>query len=596
MKSIFIKIRSMFNRYTYGLGKKLFIMISFIGLLLMVSLSGTIMTFTRNSMKEEINKKLENQTQQISNILDSYVLEMNQKLLGLATDPKVVELMDGEYDNVQLFMLHMNLNILLNNLGATNLWNEFYIFCFPINTMLSSNPANNTADYTELNLEGFQWFNDNNKFSKNGGPILVDFFQPPITRNNDMFAITKKIQSNYTYKTNGFVLISTDKSYFSSILENTSYTSIDFLLVTNQIGDIIYSSNSKLVDENGISNNTLIDIVKSNKKVYINNLGRSFIISMNISKNTGWNIISFSEKNGLDKDINNLNIIIIMLTAAFLGLLMIFSYLITSQFTKPVKRLIKLMRKAESEGYRIKAEIERNDEIGDLSKDFNMMMCKILENQVLRKEAEIDMLQQQINPHFLYNTLDSIMSLAAIHKTYDIYVMIERLSNLFRYSISHEENKVIDLEYELQHVENYVAIQKVRYEDRFDVIYDIDERIRGYKCLKFILQPIVENAICHGMSMTTENGLITIKGYLEDEVITLVITDNGIGMDETVTQQLDDFMNGRIKEVTFKKTKSVGLRNIQGRIQLFFGDQYGIRIYSEINKGTKVILKIPACK
>lgn len=588
-------LREIIKKYTYGLHKKLFIMIFFIGLLLTVSLSATILTITRNSMKEEIDKKLQNQTQQISNVLDFYVDEMNRKLLGLATEPKVVELMDGEYDDVRLFKLHMELNILLNNLGATNLWNEFYIFCYPIKTMLSSNPSNNTADFSELELDELQWYFDLNKM-EDFAPHLIDSFSPPITRKGDMFAIVKKIQSSYSYETEGFVLVSTDKSYFSSILQNTTYTSIDFMLITNKNGEIIYSSNEELSNENAILQNKLVNIVNGSEKAFLSRAGKKFIISKSNSQKTGWNIISFSEETVLDENLYKINIVVIFLTSGCVGLLLIFSYLTSSQFTKPVKRLIKLMRKAESEGYRIKADIDRNDEIGDLGRDFNTMMRKILENQVLRREAEINMLQQQINPHFLYNTLDSIMSLAAMHGTYDIYVMIEQLSHMFRYSISDEENKIVCVRDELKHVENYIAIQKVRYEDRIDVIYDIDEQILDCKCLKFILQPIVENAIYHGLAMTAENGLITIKGCVENDVVNLSIIDNGIGMDEVVSSQLDDFINGRIREVISGNRKSVGLKNIQERIQLFFGEQYGIKIYSEKNRGTKVILKIPAWK
>lgn len=597
MNNFFGSMRDIIKIYTYGLHKKLFIMIFVIGLLLMVSLSATILTITGKSMKEEINKKLQNQTQQISNVLDSYIDDMNKKLLGLATDPKVVELMSGKYDNVQLFILHQELNILLNNLGATNLWNEFYVFCDPVKTILSSNPSNNTANYSELNLEGIDWYNDiNSKTGANFMPQLVDHFEPPITKKGDMFAIAKKIQSNYTYKSEGFVLISIDKSYFTSILQNTTYTSIDLLLITNKNGEMIYDSNKELMKENGITRDMLIKIIMGSEKAFKSETGRKFIVAMNTSEKTGWNIISFSEENAVDKNLNNVKIIIIVLTSGSLVLLLIFSYLISLQFTKPVKRLIKLMGKAETEGYRIKSDINRNDEIGDLSRDFNAMMRKVLENQVLRREAEIDMLQQQINPHFLYNTLESIMSLAVIHGTYDIYTMIERLSNMFRYSISHEENKIVSLKNELQHVENYIAILKVRYEDRFNIFYDIDEEILEYKCLKFILQPIIENAIYHGFAMTTENGLITIRGRLEEGVISLSINDNGIGMEHSVLEQLEDYINDTNKEFAFKRTNSVGLRNIQERIQLFFGDQYGMKIYSEKGKGTKVLLMIPAWK
>ena len=593
MKFVLDSLRYTFKKYTYGLQKKMFTIILFIGIILTVSLNIAVLTIAGNSMKEEIDRKLQNQTQQISNVIDLYIKGMKNNIVDLAMNQEVIDLMNGEYTNFQAFILHRNISGILLRLVSTNLWNHFYIICFHHKVFISSDRINNIGSYAEYNLEDSKWYNEvmNSKYSL----VLLDDFTPPVPSGEKKLALVTRMKSYFPYETSGFIIISTDKTYFSDMFKSTTYTSIDFLIITDLEGKTVYSSNSEQIKANGIDKNELSGIINGHKNTYKSSTGKRFIVNTNTSKETGWKILCFSDEKTMVKNLYNMNAIIILLTSGCIGLLLILTYLVSTRFTRPLRKLMKLMHKAENENYRVASNIESNDEVGDLSKSFNTMMKKFLENQVLRKEAEIFALQQQINPHFLYNTLESIKSLAVSGRNRDIRSIAEKLGIMFRYSIS-RDNKIVNIKEEINHIENYITIQKIRYEERFDVVYEIDDRIYDYLTLKFILQPIVENSMYHGIENLAENGLITIKGYIEGKVVVFEIIDNGGGMDGEELEQLNRYISGELNSISYKKTKSIGLRNIQERIQLFFGDSYGMQVFSEKGNGTAVILKIPARK
>lgn len=588
---IFQNLGQVIKKSTYGLHKKMFIVIFLIGMVLTISLSIAILIIARSYISQDLNDKLRNQTQQISNIIDSYLEDMKKIIIAVNLNQNVIDLMNGEYTPFQSYIIYRDIYRLLSTLKSANQWNHIYIFCGYNKDLLSSDPLNITGDYSEYHIEDYGWYK--NVMDSITDLVLLDDFISPVTHQGNRFALALRVQHYYNPSIQGVIVISTDKSYFSDMIKNTSLMAMDFLVIANPEGKIVYLSNKEQLKENGINQETVLNILNKNAKTYISSSGRKYIVDINKSSKTNWSIISFSNEKILVRNFYRINAVVIVITLIFIGLLLVFSYFISSQFTKPVSGLMKLMQKAESQGYRVVSNLKRNDEIGDLSLCFNAMVRKVLENQVLRKEAEIDALQQQINPHFLYNTLESIKTLAAIHGCNDIRSMAQKLGEMFRYSINREGNKIVSIAEEIQHVENYIFIQKIRYEDRMNVLYDIDAEIYSYLTLKFILQPIVENAIYHGIEEMSSDGLITIKGYIDGGSIVFEISDNGNGIDEAALEKLNDNISGKTLNAPLKKTQGIGLRNIHERIRLFFGEDFGLKIYSRKGVGTSVVLKIP---
>ncbi|WP_048717165.1 sensor histidine kinase [Bacillus sp. 522_BSPC] len=205
---------------------------------------------------------------------------------------------------------------------------------------------------------------------------------------------------------------------------------------------------------------------------------------------------------------------------------------------------------------------------------------------VKRKEAEFHALQAQINPHFLYNTLDSINWLALKQKQYQISEMISSLGDFFRLSLNKGKDN-ISIQNELDHVMAYIQVQKIRYRDKFEVIVEVDEAIYPYYIPKLLLQPVVENALYHGIKVNSDKGTIMITGQFFDEGICFNITDDGKGMEKELVEKLNRSLNGE------NLIPLYGLKNVHNRLKLQFGPSYGVDISSEFNKYTTVSIKVP---
>ncbi|ARK30134.1 sensor histidine kinase [Halalkalibacter krulwichiae] len=238
------------------------------------------------------------------------------------------------------------------------------------------------------------------------------------------------------------------------------------------------------------------------------------------------------------------------------------------------------------------------DAIGDLARGFNHMLGKIKEliesvqkEEQLKKEAEITALQLQINPHFIYNTLESINSLARKKKEYEISHLIVLLGRLLRLSISSFEEKV-PLKQELMYVEYYLEIQKqrMRYPLKYEII--VEPAIEHYSTIKWILQPIVENAIIHGIDPLRSEGKITIYVRTKNDFILIDIADNGVGLDQDQISEINENLKHNSTNLT-KYRNRVGLYNVQTRILSRYGEPYGLTVTSTLQKGTTVQLKLP---
>ena len=217
-------------------------------------------------------------------------------------------------------------------------------------------------------------------------------------------------------------------------------------------------------------------------------------------------------------------------------------------------------------------------------------MQEIIREQTERRKSEMDALQSQINPHFLYNTLESITWMVEAKKNLDAVFMISELAKLLRISLS-KGRTVIRISDEIQHSRSYMNIQKVRYKERFQIEFDIDEEINEYCTVKLIVQPILENAIYYGVGNMDEDdgGKITIRGEKKGDDIYISVEDNGMGMNEDIVENiLKD--NNKVP----KHGSGVGLINVHSRIQLMFGNEYGLEVYSEPDEGTRIVIHIPA--
>jgi two-component system sensor histidine kinase YesM len=309
-----------------------------------------------------------------------------------------------------------------------------------------------------------------------------------------------------------------------------------------------------------------------------------------------WNLIALIEKrffyqnlNKLYENFRNAGILLVFI-------LLISTYMLSRYFTNPIRKLAEKMDTVKTLNSMSSITTDRDDEVGSLAKSYNAMMDRIRylfqENQrmeQLKKEYELKMLQSQIGPHFLYNTLACVGSLAKQNKTKEVRETIRSLVGLLSFSFD-KRSKFVTLSEELDSVRMYSHIQKMRYGDKFDLQLDIDPKALSYPILKLTLQPLVENAIFHGISGRDGRGQIVIKASMTDETLKLFIRDNGVGMESKKLNQLLEHSTEHRFSDSFN---SIGLVNVHERIRINYGDNYGIRIASYKNIGTVVRITLP---
>ena len=309
---------------------------------------------------------------------------------------------------------------------------------------------------------------------------------------------------------------------------------------------------------------------------------------------TGWRVIgvSYLDEVNATRD-RTLSSVLLTTLLCCAGVAVLIAVIFSQIITKPVKSLIGAMRGFEEhpENYRYSpapihiAELQLiSDSFGQMAWIVQSLMEKTRNEEALLRKTELKALQAQINPHFLYNTLDSIQWMCERGKNESAVRMVGALGKLFRISIS-RGHELIPIRDELKHVESYLIIQKYRYSDRFEYTFDVAESLGGYLCSKITLQPLVENAIYHGIEPLIDDGEIIISVKPDGDDILMTVSDNGVGM---TAEQVEGLLKKERSD-----SSGIGIKNVSDRIKIYFGDNYGVKVESEPDVGTKITVRIP---
>ena len=311
---------------------------------------------------------------------------------------------------------------------------------------------------------------------------------------------------------------------------------------------------------------------------------------------TGWKLIGVVPESVQETSINKFRYYIITTILILVMMLLQVNRFISRKISRPIRELDESVKAYEA-GAMPDIYIGGSAEIRHLGysvqksyEQIEALMKEIIQQQTERRKSELDVLQSQINPHFLYNTLESITWMIEAQRNKEAVVMISELAKLLRVSLSRGKT-IISIGDELQHSRSYMNIQRVRYKERFKVEFLIDEEIKNYCIVKLVIQPLLENAIYYGVGNMDEDddGQILIRGDKKGEDIYISIEDNGMGMPEDIRSNiLTD--NSKVP----KHGSGVGVINVHSRISLMFGPEYGLEVYSELDEGTKVVIHIPA--
>ena len=284
-----------------------------------------------------------------------------------------------------------------------------------------------------------------------------------------------------------------------------------------------------------------------------------------------------------------------MLMLISINFIIFLSYMSTRMFSRRVKILIDGIKKIMHGDFSVRVHVGGNDELHEISTNLNLM-CDMLDEHIkkeylyklMQREAELNSLQSQVNPHFLYNSLEAIRMCALKADNKDVEKMVLLLSEIFRSSI--KEKIVVSIRDELDNCKSFLEFYNIRYESRLEIIYDIDEDILEYGILRHLIQPIVENVLIHGINLSRGNNAVTIIGYMKDGDIYICVRDNGYGISKDRLEDINENLNDYKQD--YRGT--IGLYNVNQRVKLIFGEEYGLKVKSEVDKGTEVTLRIRA--
>lgn len=317
-------------------------------------------------------------------------------------------------------------------------------------------------------------------------------------------------------------------------------------------------------------------------------------VSYIYNEQIGWYLISLLPFSYINSETSKITVSMTIIMILMVICCIIIISFMSSSIVKPIKKIISFCNQISTGNFSSRIKDDKEDEMAILSYKINMMVDEIehlMQNQKLdqkrKRELELQMLQSQINPHFLFNTLNTLRWLAIINHVPVLSNGISSLSELLRSTIL-DRDEQITIQQELENLSNYFEIQKIRYADSFEVEYDLDEKLLDCLIPKLILQPVAENAIIHGLSEHSKAIEIKISVQQQEELIYIEITDNGKGFDTSAVQEADRTSN--------KKLSGIGITNVDERIKLYYGESYGLFITSIIGEGTCCRIIIPVQK
>lgn len=423
--------------------------------------------------------------------------------------------------------------------------------------------------------------------------------RPPYVniQNRHVFSIGKAIRDN-TLGGPGIMCIDIDVEFLNKICKDIRLGEKGYVFLADKEGKVVFhpeDSGRQEFSEEIIRNPELLN---SDNGSFIDDIRKTnYFVTFKTSGITGWKIVGVSLESEMTAEIRMVNQIFFWLIPAIIVIILLLTIYLTTLLSNPIRELRSLMKRASENDLSIHASIKTRDEIGQLANSFNKMMNKIrelmdkvVEDQLKIRKMEMKAMQELIKPHFVYNTLDSIIGLLEQNRNEDAMNLIDSLGKFFRTSLSHGR-EVVQVREELDHIRSYLMIQQFRFSNKFDYLFEIDDEIYHYKTIKLILQPLVENSIYHGVRNLDKKGLIVINGYAKDKQIFFEISDNGKGLTEESIAHLNRILSG--EERVEDENRYFGIRNVNERIKLNFGKEYGLKYESKLSLGAKVIVNIP---
>lgn len=540
-----------------------------------------------NSTEDMISENNRYMLEQVNLNLDSYLRNMMK--VSDATYYSVIKKKDLAIDNINKEMdllYETNKNSLISICVFSE--NGDVVSASPVGQLKSSvDPRKNEWFSKAINKK------ENIHFTT---PHVQNLFVDPDYKYRWVVSLSRAVElTNNRKSVSGVLLVDMNFSEIEQICKNVNIGKSGYVYLVDGEGEIIYHPRQQLIYSNLIEENNKTEAAYEDGNHIETFQGEKRLVTIKTIGYTGWKVIGVTPMVDIISDYYQISIFAVFIMIFAIFILVFLNMFVSSRIANPIRSLEKCVKKLENGVKDVDISISGSYEIQHLGKAIRSMvnqmhtlMDNIMIEQEAKRKSELNALQEQINPHFLYNTLDSIVWMIE-NENYDgAIVMVTALARLFRISLSKGKN-IITLRDELEHARNYLTIQNIRYKNKFTYKIEADDKILNFASIKLIIQPLIENAIYHGMEFMGGDGEILVKSYVKENDLYIDVTDNGLGMLQEVA---DSLLTNESK--IEKKGSGIGLKNVHERIQLYFGTDYGLKIYSEPDEGTTICIHMPA--
>ncbi len=469
--------------------------------------------------------------------------------------------------------------------------------------MIAAEPIMQVKPHADVS--GQSWFINATRQIENchfSTPHVENLYVDPDNKYHWVVSLSRSVELTSAGSTaHGVLLVDMNFSGIEQICKNVDFGEAGYLYLTDGSGEIIYHPRQQLIYSNLTRENNAVESRYDDGSHHETFEGKDRLVTVKTVGYTGWKIIAVSTTQGITSDYTQIRLFA-LLFIFFAGFLLVFVNMsLSRRIATPIKELESAVKEIEKGKLReVDVPATGSYEVQHLGKALNSMVVQlrslmndIVQEQESKRKSELDALQAQINPHFLYNTLDSIVWMVENRRYDEAVTMVTALARLFRISLS-KGKTAIPIGDELEHVRNYLTIQQMRYKNKFRFTIGAEPETLNCSTIKLIVQPLVENAIYHGMEFMDGDGEIHIRAYLKDGDLYIDIVDNGLGMPQ---EQADALLTDPVATKTpfsAGRGSGIGLRNVAERIRLYFGAAYGLAIYSEPDEGTTVRIHLPA--
>lgn len=555
-----------------------------------VIVTGVSMKFTNTSIFENSSEYTHTIIQQMNQNIDSYIDYMENIAYLISSNEDVQDyLFDEKIDNEGRYRILNQLQTILDS--RSDIRNVGII---SKNGRMLINDGSNSVNQ-DLDLNTQEWYAT--ALEKPNGPILTSSHVQHIISGERPWVITlsRGIRDRSgSGEKEGVFFIDLNYSAISELCDQSTVGTKGYAFILDAKGNIVYHpQQQQLYNELQTENISLImDTDEDTVLTGTGNDGKLYSISR--SEKTGWTVVDCTNVKELLSKSRQAQSVYVLTAIILVIVALLFSRFMARSITLPIQKLRDSMKKVQEGDFSVSdVVVDSRNEIGSLTKSFDVMTHRIHElmeqnvhEQEEKRKSELKALQSQINPHFLYNTLDSIIWMAEGKKNEEVVLMTASLARLLRQSISNED-EVVPIANEVEYARGYLTIQKMRYKDKLEFQIEVDSSILYIPLIKLVLQPIIENAIYHGLKYKESKGLLIVKGFMKDGNAVLQVIDDGVGMDEETLAHIYD------KHKVNYHSNGVGVYNVQKRLKLYYGEDYGITYTSELGKGTTATITIP---